>query len=232
MKKLSIIIPAYNEKRYISIIISNLKKLRLKDIKKEIIIVDDASTDGTKNILKRYINDPQVKLHFSRINRGKGSSIRAGLKYATGDIIIFQDADLECDVNDYPSLIRPILDNKADVVFGSRFSKKNEHVTFLGFLGNYLISLFASLLFLRRVTDEATVYKVFKSGIIKDLNLKARRFEICPEITAKILKNRKIRYAEVPIKYKPRSKAEGKKLRLIKDGIEAAWTLLKYRIID
>ncbi|MFC1559933.1 glycosyltransferase family 2 protein [Candidatus Margulisiibacteriota bacterium] len=231
MKKLSVIMPVFNEENNINKVIQNIKRLRLQNIKKEIIIVDDGSWDGTSLILKKYKNDPEIQVHFSRLNFGKGVATRIGLTYATGNIILIQDADLEYNVMDYPKLIKPILENKADVVYGSRFKGEIKGMAIFNYLGNKLLSFLATTLFFRKVTDEATAYKVFKSKVIKDLKLKCKHFEFCPEVTAKVLKNRKVRYAEVPIKYKARKLSEGKKIRL-RDGIVAIWTLFKYRIVN
>lgn len=231
MTKLSIIIPVFNEERNIEKVIHKIKKLPLPGIKKDIIIVDDGSWDGTSLILKRHRNDPEIHVHFSRLNLGKGVAIRIGLTYSTGKIILIQDADLEYDVNDYPKLLKPILDGKADVVYGSRFRGKIRNMALFNFLGNKLLSFLATVLFFRRVTDEATAYKVFRSKVIKSLKLRSKHFEFCPEVTAKILKNRSVRYAEVPIRYKARNLAEGKKIKL-RDGIAAIWTLFKYRFVN
>lgn len=231
MTKLSIIIPVYNEERNIEKVIRKIKKLPLPGIKKEIIIVDDGSRDGTSLILKKHREDPGIQVHFSRLNMGKGVAIRTGLKYATGKIILIQDADLEYDVSDYPRLLKPILENKADVVYGSRFRGKIKNMALFNYLGNRLLSFLTTVLFLRKVTDEATAYKIFKASVIKRLKLRSRHFEFCPEVTAKLLRDRSIRYAEVPIRYKARNVAEGKKIKL-RDGIAAVWTLLKYRILN
>jgi glycosyltransferase involved in cell wall biosynthesis len=231
MKKLSIIIPVFNEAKNIYKVIQDIKKLKLRNIKKEIIVVDDGSWDGTSLILKKYKNDPEVQVHFSRLNFGKGVAIRIGLTYATGNIILIQDADWEYDVKDYSKLLKPLLDNKADVVYGSRFRGKIKGMALFNYLGNRLLSLLATGLFFRKVTDEATAYKAFKAKVIKNIKLKCKHFEFCPEITAKVLKKMDIRYTEVPIRYKARKLSEGKKIRL-RDGIVAIWTLFKYRIVN
>lgn len=229
--KLSIIIPVYNEEKNIFKVIDSIRKLSLPHIDKEIIVVDDGSWDGTSEILKKYHNDPEIQVHFSRLNFGKGVAIRIGLTYVTGDIVLIQDADLEYDVNEYPALIQPIIENKADVVYGSRFKGKINNMAPFNYLGNVFLSWLASTLFMRRISDEATAFKIFRASLIKDLKLTCRRFEFCPEVTAKLLKNRKVRYLEVPVHYSARTIAEGKKIKL-RDGIEAIWTLIKYRIFN
>lgn len=226
--KLSIIIPVYNEEKNVYKVIDSIKKLSLPHVEKEIIVVDDGSWDGTSGILKKYHDDPEIQVHFSRLNFGKGVATRIGLTYATGDIILIQDADLEYDINEYPKLIQPIIENKADVVYGSRFKGKIRNMALFNYLGNKILSWLASIFFMRRITDEATAYKVFRSSVIKNIELTCKRYEFCPEVTAKILRNRKVRYVEVPINYTGRTISEGKKIKL-RDGITAIWTLIKYR---
>jgi len=226
---LSIIIPVYNEENNIYKVIDSIKKIHLPNVEKEIIIVDDGSWDGTSGILKKYHGDSEIQIHFSRLNFGKGVATRIGLTYATGDIVLIQDADLEYDINDYPKLIQPIIENKADVVYGSRFKGKIRNMALFNYLGNKILSWLASILFMRHITDEATAFKVFRASTIKSINLTCKRYELCPELTAKLLKDRSVRYAEVPISYIGRSIAEGKKIKL-RDGVTAIWTLIKYRI--
>lgn len=227
--KLSVIIPVYNEKKTLPKL---LKKIEgVKSINKEIIIVDDGSEDSTRDFLKK-VKD-KYKVIFHEKNKGKGTAIRTGLKHATGDIVIIQDADLEYDPNDYNKLIKPIIEGKANVVYGSRrLQKQKEEYANIGFyIGGITINLIANILYPNlHITDEATCYKVFKADVIKNLNLKCKRFEFCPEVTAKLAK-RKIKIMEIPISYHPRSVEEGKKINW-KDGIEAIWTLLKYKFID
>ena len=223
------IIPVYNEKKTLPKL---LKKIEgVKSINKEIIIVDDGSEDSTRDFLKK-VKD-KYKVIFHEKNKGKGTAIRTGLKHATGDIVIIQDADLEYDPNDYNKLIKPIIEGKANVVYGSRrLQKQKEEYANIGFyIGGITINLIANILYPNlHITDEATCYKVFKADVIKNLNLKCKRFEFCPEVTAKLAK-RKIKIMEIPISYHPRSVEEGKKINW-KDGIEAIWTLLKYKFID
>jgi len=228
MKKLSIIIPVYNEKETILEVIKRVKEVDI-DLSKEIIIIDDGSTDGTKDLLKKIKG---AKLIFSKVNEGKGASIRKGLKKVTGDIVLIQDADLEYNVNDYRKLIEPIIKNKVGVVYGSRNLIKNnrKHSGFLFYTGGILLSWMANLLYGINITDEATCYKVFKTDIIKNIDLQCKRFEFCPEITAKIAK-KGINIHEVPISYNPRNSIQGKKIQW-RDGFQAIWVLLKYRFKD
>lgn len=225
--KISIIIPVYNEKKTIIELIKKVKKVNLKNIKKEIIIVDDHSRDGTRDLLKA-IKGCKIVLHEK--NMGKGSAIRTGLKYATGDIILIQDADLEYDPKDYPKLIQPITEGKTKVVYGSRFLKRHKARYRIYYLGNIILSWITRILYLRRITDMETCYKVFKSEVIKKISIKAKRFELEPEITAKILKGR-YRIIEVPVSYKCRSFKNGKKITW-KDGLKAIGYLIKYRFVD
>lgn len=226
--KLSVIIPVYNEKNTIVEIINRVKAI---NIDKEIIVVDDCSTDGTQEILKPLsVSNNPIKLFFHETNLGKGSAIRTALQHVSGDIVIIQDADLEYDPQDYYKLIEPITCGKELVVYGSRmlsYSLSNySHLSFL--FGGIFLSWVTNVLYRANITDEPTCYKVFKTEVIKNLNLKCKRFEFCPEVTAKLLR-KGVRIREVPINYKPRKKHEGKKINW-KDGIQAIWTLLKYRL--
>lgn len=234
MKKLSIIIPAYNEKDTILELINKVKKADIKDIKKEIIIIDDCSKDGTRDIIK---NIAGCKVFFHNKNMGKGSAIRTGLKYTTGDIILIQDADLEYNPNNYSKLINPIINRKTDVVYGSRFKykdgnfEKNKTSHFIHAVGNKFLTKITNILFSSNLTDMETCYKVFTRKVINKVdNLKAKRFDFEPEITAKILKH-KFKITEVPIEYYSRDFKEGKKITW-KDGIKALFVLLKYKFFD
>jgi len=228
--KLSIIIPIYNEKNTLLKLLEEVKNADLGNVKKEIILVDDFSTDGTRDILKKL--SKQYIILFHQKNCGKGRAIRTGLVKATGDIVIIQDADLEYDPNDYKKLIEPIITGQAKVVYGSRRLNKNNkqysHLSFL--LGGLLVNFITNLIYGLNITDEATCYKVFKIDVINSINLRCERFEFCPEITAKVAK-KKIKIVEVPISYSPRSGKEGKKIKWY-DGVEAIWTLIKYRFKD
>ncbi|PIN86246.1 glycosyl transferase [Candidatus Woesearchaeota archaeon CG10_big_fil_rev_8_21_14_0_10_44_13] len=227
--KLSIVIPVYNEEKTIDEVIRRVQDVDLGGIKKEIIIVDDFSTDRTRAILKK-IKDKDIRVFYNEKNRGKGASVREGFSRATGDFIIIQDADMEYDLNDYHKLLQPLLQGKADVVYGSRFMAKHKARYRLYYLGNLLISLVASVLFMKRITDVETCYKVFRKDVIKSLGLKANRFELEPEITAKVVK-KGYNIIEVPIHYKCRSFDEGKKISW-RDGVKAIYYLLKYRFVD
>jgi len=228
--KLSIIIPAYNEEATILKILRLIKKVYLGKIKKEIIIIDDFSTDKTREILKK-IRDKNIKILYHQRNFGKGYAIRTGLKEVTGDIVIIQDADLEYNPEDYKKLIKPIIDKKTKVVYGSRnLNKKNRYSYLSFFLGGKLLTVLANFIYHIKITDEPTCYKVFSSDVLKQINLKCRRFEFCPEITAKISK-KGFKICEVPISYYPRHKNQGKKINW-RDGLEAVWTLVKYRFVD
>ncbi|HEX9745115.1 MAG TPA: glycosyltransferase family 2 protein [bacterium] len=232
IKKLSIIIPCYNE---VDNIVDVLEKVLEVDVglEKEIIVVDDGSSDGTMKVLeeiKEEKGDSNIlKVHFSMLNSGKGFAIRIGLKYATGDIIIIQDADLEYDPYDYPKLLQPIIEGKADVVYGSRFMGKPrpEGMAFANYLANKILAWTATLLYGKYLTDEATCYKAFRKDVIGSIKLECQRFEFCPEVTSKVLK-KKYKLIEVPISYTGRTTLEGKKITWW-DGFEAIWTLLKYR---
>lgn len=232
--KLSIIIPAYNEEKTLLRIIEKIKKTKLplfegKKIEKEIILVDDCSDDGTREILKN-IKEENIKIYYHKKNQGKGRAIRTGLEKAKGDMILIQDADLEYNPSDYGKLIEPILSKEAKVVYGSRILGENKTSSLIFYFGGKVITFISNLLYNTKITDEPTCYKVFRADIIKNIELKSEGFEFCPEITAKVAK-RKIKIKEVPISYNPRTKKQGKKIK-IKDGIIAIWTLFKYKFRD
>lgn len=233
--KISVLIPVFNEK---NTILQLIEKVKAVPLRKELILVDDFSFDGTKEILKK-IKDPEIKVLFHERNYGKGHAIRTAIKHATGDIMIVQDADLEYDPQDYPSLIKPIVENKARVVYGTRFPRKKDRwfpffhyfsIFNPFYMANKILTVSANVLYLTNITDEATCYKVFDSKVLKSLNLKCEKFEFCPEVTAKVRK-KGYKIYEVPISYFPRSVKEGKKIKL-KDAFEAIWTLIKYRFND
>ncbi len=222
--KLSVVIPVYNEKSTISEVI---RKVREVPIEKEIIVVDDGSTDGTSEVLDNHIEDPIITIHKSMINFGKGAAVRIGFEYATGDAVIIQDADLELDPNEYPQLLQPIMEGKADVVYGSRFLELKQKVSLINLLANKFLVSLTNLLYRTKLTDMETAYKVFRIDVIKSLNLKALGFEFEPEVTAKVLRAG-FKIIEVPITYHPRTIDEGKKIGW-KDGLLAIYYLIKYR---
>ena len=226
--KLSVIVPVYNEK---STILEIIKKIKAVKINKEIIIVDDFSRDGTREILKK-IKDKSIKVLFHERNYGKGHAIRTGIKEVTGDMVIIQDADLEYNPQDYLRLVKPILDGRVKVVYGSRNlgKKKHKRSALSFYLGGVFLSKLANFLYGTKLTDEATCYKLFKTEVIKGLNLRCERFEFCPEVTAKLAR-KNITILEIPINYNPRSITSGKKIRW-KDGLEAIGVLLKYRFVN
>ena len=228
-KILSIIIPVYNEKDTILTCINNVLKSDTLDLKKEIIVSDNNSNDGTREILKN-INKENVKILFQDHNRGKGSNIKNALKHATGDVILFQDADLEYSPNDYPELLQPFFNAEADVVYGTRLTgaKVTKILGFPNLLGNKIITFVTNLLYNRIFTDIATGYKLFKREVIDNLDLKSNGFEIEPEITAKISKNKKLNIYETPISIYSRRYDEGKKVRWW-DFFIYIYTLIKYK---
>lgn len=226
--KLSIIIPMFNEVKTFPLILTKILQIPLK---KEIILVDDGSTDGTREILKTYESEENFKVIYHPKNMGKGAAIRTAIPLVSGDVTIIQDADLEYEPNDYLKLIEPIITDNTKVVYGSRFlSKQNRHSYRRFYFGGVLLSFLANLLYFQKLTDEPTCYKVFDSQLLKSLDLKCQGFEFCPEVTAKVAK-KGILIKELPISYYPRSIKEGKKIRW-KDGIIAIWTLIKYRVVD
>lgn len=225
MKKLSIIIPVFNEESTILAILKKIEKIDL-GIKKEIIIVDDASTDGSAEILKTISSE--YKVIFQKHNAGKGAAIRAGLKMVTGDYVIIQDADLEYDPNDYQKMINLVTD-KNEVVYGSRNLENNLRISNKYYWGGRLITFFTNLLYGSSLTDVNTCYKLFPTNLLRSLELEQDRFSFCEESTAKVLKSNNT-IIEVPIRYYPRHFSEGKKIRA-KDGLIAIYTLFKYRIL-
>ena len=229
-KKLSIVIPCYNEKNSISEIINQVKEVYVP-LEKEIILVDDFSTDGTREILKKLQKNEQgIKVFFSEKNMGKGYSLRSGFTHSTGDIIIIQDADLEYDPHEYVVLLKPILDNQADVVYGSRFKAGyNKKFSFLShYIGNRVLTMISNQFTGLKLTDMETCYKLIRCDIANKLNLQENRFGIEPEITARLAQlNAKI--IEVQISYQRRLYKHGKKIGF-KDGCRTIWCILKYNI--
>jgi len=226
--KLSIIMPVYNEKATIEKIMARVLAV---PVDKELVIVDDWSTDGTREILRSYEGRSGIKVIYHPHNLGKGAAVRTGIRECTGDIVIIQDADLEYSPEEYPKLIEPIVRGVADVVYGSRFYGTHRVFLVWHYLGNKFLTFMTNILYNTMLTDMETCYKVFRAEVIKGLNLRANRFDIEPEITAKIFKNRKLRVYEMPITYDGRDYDEGKKIHWY-DGLPALWTLIKYRFVD
>ena len=231
-KTLSVIVPVYNEKNTIEECLDRVINSNTCGLELEIIVSDNNSNDGSKEILKS-INNSKVKCFFKEKNEGKGSNIINGLKHANGDLILFQDADLEYQPENYTELIKPFLEINADVVYGSRLtgSKTTKILGWLNLMGNRIFTLFANILFNRIYTDIATGYKIFKKDIIKNINLKSKGFEIETEITAKISKNKKLNIYEVPITIYSRNYDEGKKVKWW-DFFIYIYTLVKWKIFN
>ncbi|MCK5645387.1 MAG: glycosyltransferase family 2 protein [Anaerolineales bacterium] len=227
--KLTVIMPVFNEYQTIEEIVSRVIAVGLAD---EIIIVDDGSTDGTRELLRELDQKyPEVKLILHDRNQGKGAAVRSGIAEASSEYLIIQDADLEYDPRDYHAILKPMQEGLAEVVYGSRFLGAPRRTTmFWHMIANKMLTLMTNILYNSILSDMETGYKLFKREIITSIPLRAKRFNFEPEITAKLLK-RKIRIYEVPITFNPREYSEGKKIGL-KDAFEAVWTLLKYRFVD
>ncbi len=224
--KLSILVPAYNEQ---TTILEILRRVRESPFEKEIIVVDDGSTDGTRDLLPEAERAGCIVIHHER-NQGKGAAVRTALARATGDIVIIQDADLEYDPRDYAQLVQPIVEGRVKVVYGSRFTGPKMAMFFWHMIANKMLTLMTNILYDAILSDMETCYKAFRADVIKGIPLRSRRFDFEPEVTAKVLK-RGHRIFEVPISYFGREYAEGKKIGL-KDAFVAVWTLLKYRFVD
>lgn len=235
IQKLSIIIPAYNEERTIHLILDKVLDVALiHSIQKEVIIVNDCSTDNTKEKIEQYIaakNAGFIRLFNQPVNQGKGAAIHKGIELASGDVAIVQDADLEYDPNEYNILLQPMVDGFADVVYGSRFTGGKPHriLFYWHTIGNKFLTALSNMFTNLNLTDMETCYKLFRSDIIKNIALKERRFGFEPEVTAKIARIPKIRIYEVGISYYGRTYAEGKKIGW-KDGFRALWCILKYNL--
>jgi glycosyltransferase involved in cell wall biosynthesis len=225
---LTVIIPVYNESKTIEEIVRRVKHMQAAT---EILIVDDGSTDGTRAVLAGLDGKEGVRVIFKEKNEGKGSAVRTGIQEARGDVLLIQDADLEYDPREYPNLLRPIEENIADVVYGSRFlGGARRPILFLNMVANKILTLVTNILYNNILTDMETGYKVFRKEVVAGLKLRANRFDFEPEFTAKILK-RKVRIFEVPISFNPRDYSEGKKITAW-DAFEAMWALIKYRFVD
>jgi glycosyltransferase involved in cell wall biosynthesis len=233
--KVSIIIPVYNEFPTLVRVLDRVLTAPLPDgCDREVIVVDDGSTDGTATVLDEYARrclsgSPSLLVHHSSVNVGKGAALRVGIARATGDVVLVQDGDLEYDPQDYRALLQPIVAGQADVVYGSRFRGGVRGMKTANWIANKALTIAANVLYDTGITDEATAYKAFRASVIKGIPLACERFEFCPEVTAKLSR---LGYAirEVPISYTPRSIQDGKKIRCL-DGLEALWTLLKYRVV-
>lgn len=228
--KLSIVIPVHNEAQTVAHVIEKVRLVDLGDLEKEIVVVDDGSDDGSREIIQRErdASDGLVKTHLSLVNLGKGASVRIGFKVAQGDIVIVQDADLELDPEEYPRLVAPILQGDADVVYGSRFlGPRPRNVRRRTILANRFLTGLTNALYGSRLTDMETAYKVFRADVLRRLRLRSVGFEFEPEVTAKLLRAG-IRIVEVPISYAPRSVQEGKKISW-RDGLTAVATLVRCR---
>ena len=230
MKKVSIIIPVFNEKNTIKELLEKVKNANFANLEKEIILVDDCSTDGTTEILRELNKD--YKVFFHEKNQGKGAAIRTAIKEVTGDFVVIQDADLEYLPDDYDKLLPLLINDEADVVYGSIFKNQDNSKNFIlkNKIANKFLTLLTNILYGATITDMETCYKAFKKEVIQRITIKSNRFDFEPEITAKIMK-KKVRLKEVPISYFGRGHEEGKKINW-KDGVHAILTLIKFRFID
>jgi glycosyltransferase involved in cell wall biosynthesis len=226
--KITVIIPSFNEKNTIQEIVRRVQAMKMVE---EIIIVDDGSTDGTRDLISNLDGKNNVRIILHEKNQGKGAAVRTGISAATGEVIIIQDADLEYDPREYPNLMKPIEEGMADVVYGSRFlGAPHRAILFWNMVANKLLTLMTNILYNNILTDMETGYKVFKREVVADMKIHAKRFDFEPEFTAKILK-KNVRVFEVPITFNPRDYNEGKKIKM-RDAFEAVWTLIKYRFVD
>ena len=226
--KVTVIIPVYNEEKTLRTLLHRVISTK---IPREIIVVDDGSTDATRKIIQSFQKTKIIKPIFLDSNEGKGNAIHRGLQLATGDVVIIQDADLEYNPVEYPALLKPIRDDIADVVYGSRFlGAARRPILYWNMVANKILTFFTNILYNNIISDMETGYKVFRRDLIIEIPLRAKRFDFEPEFTAKILK-RKLRVYEVPIPFYPRYYSEGKKIKM-GDAFVAVWTLFKYRFVD
>lgn len=225
--KLSVIVPVFNERNTVAEIVRRMRAVDLP-VDREIVVVDDGSDDGTRDVLTQ-LADSTVHIVRHGANRGKGAAIRTGLENSTGDVVLVQDADLEYDPEDWPRLLAPMLKGRARVVYGSRFTGERRNMLFLHWVGNRFLSLVTNMLYNSTLSDMETCYKLFDRDVLDGVELRADRFDFEPEFTAKVLR-RGIRIYEVPISYAGRELHEGKKITW-RDGLSALWTLVKYRVV-
>ncbi len=229
MKKITVLIPVYNELNTLETILKKVEETNLCGLEKEIILIDDYSTDGTRDILKNLESKYKVLYHDK--NMGKGAALKTGFANMTGDIVIIQDADLEYEPKDYENLVKEVYEGNADIVYGSRLmGKPDDSFIWTHLWGNRLITFVANILYGQKLTDIETCYKVFKRELLDGVDVKSHRFDFEPEITAKMLK-KKAKFMELPISYSGRGHNEGKKITW-KDGFGAIWALIKYRFVD
>jgi glycosyltransferase involved in cell wall biosynthesis len=229
--KLSVVIPVFNEERWIREL---LRRVKATPYPKEIIVVDDCSRDGTRAILEEFRNDPEIRLHLKEQNQGKGAALREGFRLATGTVVLVQDADLEYNPADYPQLLEPILDGRADVVYGSRFIGESHRVLYYWHsVANNILTWLSNMFTNLNLTDMETCYKVFRREVLQGIRIKSNRFGFEPEITAKIAKKRRPawRIYEVPISYSGRTYEEGKKIGA-KDAVIALWCVFRFWLKD
>ncbi len=228
--RLSIVVPVYNERNTLVEVVRRMRAVELPDgIEREIIVVDDGSTDGSRDVLEQ-LGDSTVRVVLHDVNRGKGAALRTGFGHATGEYVLVQDADLEYDPEDWPKLLNPVLRGRARVVYGSRFTGERRNMLLLHWIGNRFLSMTTNVLYNTTLSDMETCYELLDRDLIEEMDLTSERFDIEPEITAKVLK-RGIRIYEVPISYSGREFDEGKKITW-RDGFAALWTLTKYRFRD
>jgi glycosyltransferase involved in cell wall biosynthesis len=228
---LSVVIPVYNERDTLEELVS---RVRAVPIRKEVILVDDGSTDGTRDLLPVLETQDDIRVFYHEANQGKGAALRTGFNQAKGNVVVVQDADLEYDPNEYPRLIQPILEGKADVVYGSRFIGESHRVLyFWHYLGNRFVTTLSNMFTNLNLTDMETCYKVFRREVIQEVapRLKQNRFGFEPEITAKIARQRDVRVYEIPISYSGRTYDQGKKITW-RDGISAIWHIIRYSVAD
>ncbi len=227
-RSLSVIVPVYNERNTVAEVVRRMRAVELP-LEREIVIVDDGSTDGTRQVLSQ-LGDSTVHVVLHDRNQGKGAAVRTGLAQVTGDLVLIQDADLEYDPDDWPKLLTPALKGRARVVYGSRFTGERRNMLFVHWVGNRFLSLVTNVLYNTTLSDMETCYKLFERDIIQGISLRGSRFDFEPEVTAKVLRQG-IRIYEVPVSYSGREFDEGKKIRW-QDGVAALWTLVKYRFVD